>query len=76
MRWDTRYGCLAIRAKKTQFNWIFQRHNRAANLLADRAVRLAFDNNLAFYFVNPSLSDLHSELCEVLFSYVMGGLRL
>lgn len=63
---------MAVRRKKSQFNWCFQWHNREANLLADRAVRLAFDNNLSFSFVNPAFSDLPFDLSDVLFSDSMG----
>lgn len=70
--WDSRYGCLAVRQKKSLFNWCFHWHNRDANQLADRLVKLSFNFNQEFYFVNPTLSDLPNDMSSVLFSDSLG----
>lgn len=70
--WDSMYGCLAVRRKKSQFNWCFQWHSREENLLVDMVARLTFDNNLSFSSVNLAFSYLSFDMSDVMFSDSMG----
>lgn len=55
LRWETRYGILAIRERKLKFNWTFQWHSRSSNSLTDKAFNLSFVCNFVFNFIKPAL---------------------
>lgn len=71
--WDTRFGVLQIRERRSRFNWSFDWNPRSANLAAGRVVKFSFIRNSSLLFNVSNVDFLPPDIKLILINERLGG---